>query len=145
MTGVQTCALPISGADRWYAEAVRQAPALPFAQTDWGRIRLQRGDIDGALELAADAHAKTADFADPLELWGEALLAKNDAKGAAARFSKAAQFAPRWGRLHLKWGEALAKLGKADEARAKWGAASGMDLTPTERARVTALIAGRPG
>ena len=35
-----------------------------------------------------------------------------------AQFAAAAPLAPRWGRLHLKWGEALAKLGRADEARA---------------------------
>ena len=126
------------GADSWFAEAIRQNPALPFAQTDWGRVRLARGDIDGALKLAAEGHARTADFADPLELWAEALLAKGDAKAAAAKFAQAEALAPRWGRLHLKWGEALAKQGKADEARAKWRAAASMDLSPTERATLKA-------
>ena len=51
--------------------------------------------------------------------WGEALLAEGDAKAAVAKFADAQRFAPRWGRLHLKWGEAFAKLGKPDEARAQ--------------------------
>lgn len=40
--------------------------------------------------------------------------------------------------LHLKWGEALAAQGKADEARAKWRTAAGMDLTAAERAALKA-------
>ncbi|WP_411287976.1 hypothetical protein, partial [Phenylobacterium sp.] len=58
----------------------------------------------------------------------------------AAAPNFAAKLAPRWGRLHLKWGEALAKLGKADEAQGKWRAATGMDLSPAGRARVTGLL-----
>ena len=126
------------GADRWFAEAVRQAPALPFAQTDWCRVKLARGDADGALRLARDAHEKTKDFADPLELWGEALLAKGDHAGAAAKLAEAAPLAPGWGRLHLKWGEALSKGGKAAEARVQFWAAAALDLTPTERTELAA-------
>lgn len=126
------------GADRWFAEAVRQAPALPFAQTDWGRVKLARGDFDGALSLARDAHDKTRDFADPLELWGEALSAKGDHTNAAAKLAEAAAFAPGWGRLHLKWGEALAKAGRPAEAQAQFKAAAGLDLTAAERAELAA-------
>ena len=125
-------------ADGWFAEAIRQNPALPFADTDWGRVWLARGDVAGALSAAQAAHRKQPAFADPLELWGEALLAQGDAKAAAAKFAEAAKFAPRWGRLHLKWGEALAKLGKADEARAKWRAATTMDLSAADRAALKA-------
>jgi len=37
------------------------------------------------------------------------------------KYEAAAKFAPKWGRLHLKWGQALAKQGKADAARAQEG------------------------
>ena len=120
-------------ADGWFAEAIRQNPALPFADTDWARVRLARRDLDGAIKAAQAAHRKQRAMADPLEVWGEALLAKGDAKGAAAKFAEAAPFAPQWGRLHLKWGEALAKLGNADEAKVHWRNAAGLDLTPAER------------
>ena len=58
---------------------------------------------------------------------------------AVRKFETAVTLAPRWGRLHLKWGEALARLGKMNEARAKWTAAAGMDLTPSERAELATV------
>ena len=63
---------------------------------------------------------------------------------AEAAYAKAYPLAPKWGGLHVMWGEALAKLGKADEARAKWRTASGLYLTAPERARLTTLLARRP-
>lgn len=131
-----------TGADRWYAEAARQAPSLPFAATEWGEAKLARGDTAGAIALARQAQRVGPRFADPLKLEGDARLKAGDARKALDRYAAAATFAPRWGALHLMWGEALAAQGKADEARAKWRAAAGMDLTPAERARVTALLAG---
>jgi tetratricopeptide (TPR) repeat protein len=130
-----------AGAERWLAEAVRLAPNIPFAETDWARILLARGDVDGALAKARSAHARSPRFADPLEVWGEALLAKGDAHGAAAKFVQAAALAPRWGRLRLKAGEALAALGDGPRAQAQWRWAAGMDLTPAERAELNSLPA----
>ncbi len=127
-----------TGADRWYAEAVRQNPDLPFADTDWAAALLVRGQPALAIQHAKAANKTSPKFADPLEVWGEALLAQGDASGAVTKFAAAAKLAPRWGRLHLKWGEALAKLGKTDEARVKWRAAAGMDLSPSERAELNA-------
>ena len=123
-----------SGVDRWFGEAVRQNPSIPFAYAGWGETLLAKGDPDRAIAKLKLANEHGPRFADPLEIWGEALLAKGDAKGAARKFAAAAKFAPRWGRLHLKWGEALAKLGKTDEARAKWRAAATMDLSASDRA-----------
>jgi hypothetical protein len=77
--------------------------------------------------------------ADVLETWGEALLAKGDAAGAAAKFAEAARSADRWGRLRLKWAEALLKAGKPDEARAQKQAAAGLDLSAGERTQLDGL------
>ena len=132
-----------AGADRAFAEAVRQAPKLAFADLEWGAALLARGQPDAAIAHLTTAARLSPNFADPLELWGEALLAQDDTKAAAAKFAEAAKLAPRWGRLHLKWGEALAKLGRADEARAKWRAAAGMDLSAADRAALAGLKAGR--
>ena len=85
-------------AQRWFAEATRQAPSLPFAYTDWGEMLLAKGDADSAIARLLQAHAKGASFADPLELWGEALMRKGDFKGAAGKFSEASRIAPRWDR-----------------------------------------------
>lgn len=43
-------------AERWFAEATRQAPSLPFAFTDWGVERLAHGDTDGAIAVLQRAH-----------------------------------------------------------------------------------------
>src|SRR5215469_7565959 len=99
---------------------------------------LRRGDYDGAIAKFEQAHDKGPHFADPLELWGEALMQKNRSDLALAKFEEASKYAPRWGRLHLKWGEALFYLGRKDEARAQFQAASGMDLSAADRNRLRA-------
>jgi tetratricopeptide (TPR) repeat protein len=130
-------------ADHWFSEAVRMAPSLPLAAEAWGRARLARGDAGGALEAARISMERGPRFADAIELAGEALLAKSDAAGAARNFKDAAHLTPGWGRLHLKWGQALAALGKTDEAKAKWAAAARMDLTASERAELARVQGGR--
>ena len=60
------------------------------------------------------------------------------ALAAEGKFKQADQYAPNWGRNHLKWGEALAKLGRKDAALAQWRIAGGLDLTADERVRLKA-------
>ena len=91
-----------------------------------------------AAELTA-ANAKGPRFADPLEMWGEALVRENRSDLALAKFADAGKYAPNWGRLHLKWGEALLWLGRKDEAHAQLTLAAGLSLTPAERAELAAL------
>ncbi|MDE2463177.1 MAG: hypothetical protein KGO02_05640 [Alphaproteobacteria bacterium] len=57
------------GADYWFARAVKAAPQVPFAWTDWGAARLRAGDIVGAIAALRQAHQLAPHFADPLELW----------------------------------------------------------------------------
>ena len=124
------------GAAYWYADAVKQAPSIPFAYSEWGEVLRARGDLDGAIAKFAVAHEKGPHFADPLELWGEALIAKNRSDLALAKFAEADKYAPNWGRLHLKWGEALLWSGNKDGARAQFAAAARLDLSAAERAIV---------
>jgi predicted Zn-dependent protease len=128
-------------ADRWYAEAARQGPSIPLAQTTWGQSLLDRGDVDGAIAKLNDAHRIQPRFADPLELWGEALLRKGDNAGAVAKFAEADKYAPRWGRNHLRWGEALMLSGRYHDARAQYEAANGLDLGKPDRAALDVLLA----
>jgi Flp pilus assembly protein TadD len=102
---------------------------------------LQKGDSDGAIEKFRSANRKGPHFADPLEGWGEALMAKNRSDQAIAKFSQAGKFAPNWGRLHLKWGEALLYSGDKAAAKKQLAIAAGLDLTPTERAAVSKAVA----
>jgi tetratricopeptide (TPR) repeat protein len=127
-------------AGRWYAEAGRQGPSLPFAHTDWGQALLWKGDVDGAIAKLEEAHRRSPRFADPLELWGEALMAKRDYGGAITRFAEADKYAPRWGRNHMRWGEALMLSGRYREARAQYEAANGMDLSTPDRAALNVLL-----
>ena len=120
-------------AARWYAMASAQSPSIPFADLEWGRMLMAKGDFDGAIAKFESAHKKGPRFADPLEMWGEVLIAKNRSDLALAKFEEAGKYAPNWGRLHLKWGEALWWSGKRDEARKHFAIAAGLDLTVSEK------------
>jgi Flp pilus assembly protein TadD len=61
-------------------------------------------------------------------------MAKNQSHLALAKFAEADKYAPNWGRLHLKWGEALVYAGKKDQAKAQFAHAAQLDLTPAEKA-----------
>jgi tetratricopeptide (TPR) repeat protein len=128
-------------ADRWFAEAVRQAPSAPEALDDWGQSLMDRGDPQGAIGKFEQAHHAAPHFADPLELWGEALMRTGDEAGAVAKFAEADKYAPRWGRNHMRWGEALMLSGRYAEARAQYEAANGMDLSKPDRAALDVLLA----
>jgi tetratricopeptide (TPR) repeat protein len=83
-------------AERWFAEAVRQAPSLPFAYSEWGDMRLSKGDVNGALEQFAAAHEHGPHFADPLKGWGDALARQGQWSSALAKYEEALEYAPHW-------------------------------------------------
>ncbi|HWA29901.1 MAG TPA: hypothetical protein VG867_02325, partial [Rhizomicrobium sp.] len=120
----------------WFARAVRQAPSIPFAYSDWGAMLMAKGDLDGAIAKFASANQKGPNFADPLEMWGEALIAKNRSDLALAKFAEANKHAPNWGRLHLKWAEALWWSGDRAGAKTQLAIASGLDLTQSEKSEL---------
>ena len=130
-----------AGAERWFADAVRHGPSLPFAYADGGEMRLARGDALGAIAVLRRAHEKGPHWADPLELWGEALIKTGDLSGAVASFAEADKHAPKWGRNHLMWGEALMLSGRYREARAQYLAAKSLDLSGPDRAALRVLLA----
>jgi len=123
-------------ADGWFARAIQDAPSIPFAYEEWGRVMVARGQPDDAIAKFKLANQKGPHFADALEGWGEALMAKNQSHLALAKFAEANKYAPNWGRLHLKWGEALAYSGKREEARARFARAATLDLTSSEKAEL---------
>jgi len=130
------------GSDRWFAEAVRQGPSLPFAHAEWGRAKLARGDVDGAIAEFTKANETGPRWADPLKFWGDALVRKGDHAAAIRKYSDAAERAPRWGALHLAWGLALRRAGNEAGAQEKFTAALQMDLTTSDRARARAESTG---
>lgn len=88
-----------TSAERWFAEAARQAPSLPFAFSEWGDMLLAKGDIDGAIAKFEAAHQKTPHFADALKGWGDALARRAQAKLALAKYDEALKYAPNWREL----------------------------------------------
>jgi hypothetical protein len=65
-------------------------------------------------------------------MWGEALIRKNRSDLALAKFADANKYAPHWGRLHLKWGEALRWSGDKAGAQKQFAIASRLDLSEGE-------------
>jgi len=95
-------------AERWFAEAARQAPSLPFAFSEWGEMRLAKGDIGGAIARFETAHQESPHFADALKGWGDALARRGQTKTALAKYKEALKYAPNWKELK-KAREAVSK------------------------------------
>ncbi len=130
-----------SGAAHWFALVAARSPSIPFADTDWGEMLLQKGDYDGAIAKFEEANRKGPHFADPLEMWGEALMQQNRSDLALAKFEEADKYAPNWGRLHLEWGEALFYSGKPGEAKKQFAIAATLDLSPADKTQLARMSA----
>ncbi|MGH6878795.1 MAG: hypothetical protein ACREHV_15650 [Rhizomicrobium sp.] len=127
------------GAERWFAESVRQAPSIPFAYADWGAMLTAKGDFDGVIAKFTLADRKGPHFADPLEMSGEALMLNNRSDLALAKFEDANKYAPNWGRLHLEWGEALVYAAGLDEANKRFATAAGLGLSVTDKSELARM------
>lgn len=127
-------------AEQWFAKAVRNSPSMPHAYAEWARMRLDKGDPDGAIVVLKVVAAKAPRFADPPQIWGEALMSKGDPQAASKKFAEAAKLAPNWGRNRLKAGEALDRLGQKAAARAALQSAGRLDLTAAERAELNTAL-----
>jgi tetratricopeptide (TPR) repeat protein len=86
----------VAGAEHWYGEAVRQNPTIPIAYDEWGRARLARGDLVGAMALFQKAGALGPRFADPLKDWGDALARQGHWREAITKYDAALRAAPAW-------------------------------------------------
>jgi tetratricopeptide (TPR) repeat protein len=96
------------GAQTSITEAVRIAPSIPRAYSDWGDLLAARGDHEAAISKYAEAHRRGPHFAEPLKGWGEELAKAGKRSDAAAKYDEALKYAPSW--LALK--DARAALGK---------------------------------
>ncbi len=93
-------------AERWFVEAAKQGPSLPFANTDHAEMLLAKGDAHGAVEQAREAIKRGPKFADAYQVLGEVLAQSGDHAGAIKQFEQAAKYAPKWGRTQIQWGMA---------------------------------------
>lgn len=87
------------GAERWFAEAVRQAPSIPMAYSDWGDALLAKGDVAGAIAKFRIAHQNGPHFADPLKGWGNSLARQGKLSDAVTKYDEALKYAPAWPEL----------------------------------------------
>ena len=71
-------------------------------------------------------------------------MRKGDFVAAASKFQAADANARHWGRNHLRWGEALARLGRTGDAMAQWRAAAGLDLSAADRSELVRVQAAGP-
>ena len=129
-------------ADYWYRRAIADAPRLPAAYFELGALVIKRGRLDEAVSLFGSAQQYGPHFADPLEMWGEALMLKNRSDLALIKFADANKYAPNWGRLHMKWGEALGYVGRKGEARAQYHITSTLDLSVDDQVELARDVRG---
>jgi tetratricopeptide (TPR) repeat protein len=132
-----------AASEREFGAAVRLAPSLPSTYVTWGQTRLDRGDDDGALRLSREAQKRGPKGADAVKLEADALARRGDHAGAARRYAAAAEFAPRWGALHLAWGRSLETAGgeARTQARARYMEAAKLHLSAADRAEVQRRLA----
>lgn len=123
----------VSGAKRLFAQVDAARPSSPFADAVFAEILLRRGDNQQALNFAQRAIAKGPRYPDALKTRGDALRKLNRLDDAAKSYAKAAQGAPRWGRLQIDWGFAQMRRGHWAEARRHLAAAATMDLNAADR------------
>jgi tetratricopeptide (TPR) repeat protein len=86
-------------AERWFSEAVRQAPSLPFALSEWGEMRLGKGDVVGATAQFEASHRAGPHLADALKGWGDALARQGQSRDALAKYDEALRYSPDWKEL----------------------------------------------
>lgn len=83
-------------AQRWYAEAARQAPRLASAFVDWGRLLASAHHYDSAQVKLARAVQLAPNWADPLKYEGDMLAAEGKRAEALAKYDAALKLAPSW-------------------------------------------------
>jgi tetratricopeptide (TPR) repeat protein len=88
-----------SGAQEWYAKAVKLAPSIPSGYYSWGVALAKHGDLDGAAARLKDANQKGPHWADPLKAWGDVLVKQGHTKDALAKYDEALKYAPNWEQL----------------------------------------------
>jgi tetratricopeptide (TPR) repeat protein len=85
-----------TGADKAFAEAVRQGPSIPRAYLDWGDMLAARGDLEGAIAKYTEANRLGPHWADPLKGWGDVLTRQGHARDALRKYRQALPHAPHW-------------------------------------------------
>ena len=89
-----------TGAQAWYAKAVKLAPSIPSGYYSWGLALARHGDLAAAASRFAAANQAGPHWADPIKAWGDVLMRQGQAKAALAKYDLALKYAPLWKQLH---------------------------------------------
>jgi hypothetical protein len=87
-------------AEKWFADAIGQAPLLPQAYIDRGQARLSSGDKDGALQDANRAVELGPHNADAWKLLGDILVKESRFQEALQKYDAAKKYSPHWNELN---------------------------------------------
>lgn len=87
-------------AQRWFATAVRQAPRLPQAYVDWGKLLIRAGRFESAMPKLARAAELSPNWADPHKYAGDVLVAQGRPAEANSKYDAALKLAPKWAELN---------------------------------------------
>jgi tetratricopeptide (TPR) repeat protein len=88
-----------TGAQVWYAKAVKLGPSIPSGYYSWGVALAKHGDLDDAAAKLKDANQKGPHWADPLKAWGDVLVKQGKTKDALVKYDNALKYAPNWKQL----------------------------------------------
>jgi tetratricopeptide (TPR) repeat protein len=97
--------------ERIWTETLRHHPDCWLAHYDLGSLRLNRGDLPGALEHFPEAARLRPDFADAFNNWGVTLLQLGRPAEAKPRFERVLALGSRQAEAHLNLGVVYAQLG----------------------------------
>ena len=101
-----------------YRRAIRLDPTLWSAMTNLGRVYFRLGEIGAAMNWWERAVRTNPQAADAHYNLGYLRLLKEDYRAAVARFEMAIGIEPRFANAYYNLAEALAKLGRREDARA---------------------------
>lgn len=88
-----------TGAQEWYATAVKLGPSIPSGYYSWGVALAKHGDLVGAESKLKDANQRGPHWADPLKAWGDVLVKQSKTQEALAKYEEALKYAPNWKEL----------------------------------------------
>jgi tetratricopeptide (TPR) repeat protein len=100
-----------SGAQSWYAKAVKLGPSVPSGYYSWGMALVRHGDVAGASAKFEQAHQRGPHWADPLRAWGDLLMKQKKIREARARYEEALMYAPNWKQLRSALSVATSQRG----------------------------------
>jgi tetratricopeptide (TPR) repeat protein len=78
---------------------IARVPSLPHIYFSWRKALLGHQQYQPAIEKLSAAHERGPHWADPLKLWGDALVALGKKSEALTKYDEALMCVPKWDQL----------------------------------------------